>query len=316
MKKTFLIMIIIVSFLIGAICGYFFDLEEISLGIRPVKRLELKNKLDLRGKDEAIIQFIKDEDEKTYVRKLIKVIWRGLTTEAYLLVPKGESASCPGILALHGHHTMKEDIIGQGTSKFDVNFGVKLAEAGYIVLAPDIPFSRNLGLEDHIALNFIMSGTNLMGFRIAYLKTLLQYLHSLPIVDSQRVGCIGWSMGGGLAMYLAALDTRVKAAAISNYFGTYKDSFMKRRQTTDNYIPGILNFGEMADVACLIAPRPIWIEGSSDDPEFPLEAFKEGLAMLTSCYVGKQENLTYHIITKGGHRFQGKDIVEWFKKHL
>ena len=315
MKKLSLITIIIIFFIIGVIFGYFFDLKKISLGIRPIKRLELKNKLDLCARDETIIELIRDEDEENYVSKLIKVTWRGLTTEAYLLIPKGKGVNCPGILTLHGHHTTKEDIIGKDTSKFDVNFGARLAEAGYVVLAPDIPFSRNLGLEDHIALNFIMTGTNLMGYRVSYLNALIGYICSLPHVDSERVGCIGWSMGGGLAMYLAAVDTRVKVAAISNYFGTYKDTFMKRRSTTDNYVPGILNFGEMADVACLIAPRPMWIEGSSIDQEFPLEALNEGLERLTRCYGGKQENLTYHII-KGGHRFQGKDIVEWFKKHL
>lgn len=90
---------------------------------------------------------------------------------------------------------------------------------------------------------------------------------------------------------------------------------MNRRHTTDNYIPGILTFGEMADVACLIAPRPIWIEGSEQDPDFPLESFMQGLARLKSCYGGDKGHLTYHII-KGGHRFQGEDIVEWFKGHL
>ena len=116
-------------------------------------------------------------------------------------------------------------------------------------------------------------------------------------------------------MYLAAVDDRVKVAAISGYFGTYKDTFMRRRQSTDNYIPGILNFGEMADVACLIAPRPLLIEGGDKDPEFPVVALKDGIARLEICYESYQERLKWNVFP-GGHRFYGNTFVEWFRKWL
>ena len=218
-------------------------------------------------------------------------------------------------MALHGHLTPKEEVVGIKNSRFGVNYGLKLVEAGYCVLAPDIPFAQNMGFEDHLSLNLIMTGKNLMGLRIAYLEALLKYFCSLPFVDSKRLGCIGWSMGGGLTLYLSAIDQRVKVVAISGYFGTYRGIFMKQRHSTDNYIPGILTFGEMPDVACLIAPRPLWVEGSKKDISFPLESFMEGLERLKSCYEGNNEYFAYHII-QGGHRFQGEDIVEWFTKHL
>ena len=116
-------------------------------------------------------------------------------------------------------------------------------------------------------------------------------------------------------MYLAAVDTRVKVVAISSHFGTYRDTFMKIRQTTDNYIPGILKFGDMADVACLIAPRPLWLEHGQEDPEFPQEAFMSGIEALKKCYKGREENLTWQIIV-GGHRFKGQGLEEWFRRWL
>jgi hypothetical protein len=90
---------------------------------------------------------------------------------------------------------------------------------------------------------------------------------------------------------------------------------MTRRHTTDNYIPGILTFGEMSDVACLIVPRPLWIEGSEDDREFPKEAFMQGIEALKNCYKRQEERLTWQLIS-GGHRFEGEGIEEWFKKWL
>ena len=38
------------------------------------------------------------------------------------------------------------------------------------------------------------------------------YLESLPTVDKTRIGCGGLSLGGEMAMWLAAMDTRIAAA--------------------------------------------------------------------------------------------------------
>lgn len=314
MKKAVLVMIPI-FFILGWGLSYFYSLKELPFDLKPIKRFELKKRLNLFSSEKITVKILKNENAGTHEKKLIQITWNELQTEAYLLMPKDCRIKYPAILALHGHLTTKEEVVGIKSSQFGVNYGLKLAEAGYCVLAPDIPFAKNIGVEDHIGLNLIMTGKNLMGFRVAYLRALLQYLHSLPFVDAKRIGCIGWSMGGGLAMYLAAVDKRVKVVAISGYFGTYRGIFMKQRHSTDNYIPGILTFGEMPDVACLIAPRPLWVEGSKKDTSFPLESFMEGLERLKSCYEGNNEYFAYHII-EGGHRFQGEDIVKWFEGHL
>jgi hypothetical protein len=315
MRKIFLVMCILFSFSIGWIASYFYPLRALPFDIKSLKRFELKRKLHISDPDNITIKFIKDEDAKTYIRRLIQVNWNGISNEAYLLVPKDYGSQCPTILAIHGHHTTKEDVIGIKRSKFGVDYGTKLVEAGYCVLAPDIPFSENLGLEDHVGLNLIMTGENLMGLRVSYLRALLDYLCTLPFGDSERVGCVGWSMGGGLAMYLAAVDKRVKVVALSGYLGTYRDTFMRMRQSTDNYIPDILNFGEMSDVACLIAPRPLWLEGGEKDREFPHEAFMRGIEDLRRCYKGHEGCLQWQVMP-GGHRFVGRGIEEWFKKWL
>ena len=40
----------------------------------------------------------------------------------------------------------------------------------------------------------------------------------------------------------------------------------------DNYVPGILNWAEMYDVAGLIAPRPLFSEAGEQDTIFPIAA--------------------------------------------
>jgi len=280
-----------------------------------MQRWELRKTLNLVREKVFDMAIIEEKDMGSYTRRLLRYRWQEFSLEAYLLIPNQQKGKVAPILAIHGHHTTKEDVIGFRRSRFGVDFGLRLVESGFCVLAPDIPFSEDMRIEDHIALNLIMAGTNLTGIRVSYLTALCDYLSSLPFIDQERLGCVGWSMGGALAMYLSALDKRVKVVGISCYFGTYKDIFMRRRHTTDNYIPGILSFGEMADVACLIAPRPLLLEGGEQDPEFPREAFIKGIEGLKKCYKGHEEHLTWQLIP-GGHRFEGKGLEEWFKQWL
>jgi hypothetical protein len=314
-KRLAIIALCLVFFVGGWILHYFYPTSGFSLKAKSFQRRELIKTLRLLEKEISDVDIIEEEDVGSYTRRLLRFRWQGISHEAYLLIPHQAERKVAAVLALHGHNTSKDEVIGKNPSPFGVDYGLRLIKAGFCVLVPDIPFSENRSVEDHVALNLIMIGKNLTGMRVAYLKALLAYLSSLPFVDPERLGCIGWSMGGGLAMYLSAVDKRVKVVAISGYLGTYKGSFMRIRQTTDNYIPGILNFGEMADVACLIAPRPLWLENAERDPEFPQEAFMQGIEELKRCYKGREGCLQWQVIT-GRHRFEGQKIEEWFKKWL
>lgn len=316
MKKILVVSLLcLISFGVGWFLRFFYPYWEPPLKTKAIQRWELRKSLQIGKGELSDVVLVEEKDMKDYTRRLLRLRWGGLPLEAFLLIPHGTEDKMPAILAIPGHHTTKAEVSGERPSRFGVDYGRRLVEAGFCVLVPDIPFSEDMEREDHVALNLIMAGTHLTGVRLSYLKVLLDYLSSLPFVDPERLGCIGWSMGGALTMYLAAVDTRVKVVAISSYFGTYRNTFMRLRQSTDNYIPGILNFGEMADVACLIAPRPLFIEGGDSDPEFPLEAFKSGITDLQECYKGYPNRLKWTIF-QGGHKFYGNDFIEWFKRWL
>lgn len=316
MRKVLVFSVLcLISLGVGWFLHFLYPYWELPWKTKAIQRWELRKTLQIGEGELSDIVLVEEKDMVGYTRKLLSFRWWGIPLEAFLLIPHSNEDKMPAILALPGHHTIKAEVIGEHPSRFDVDYGQKLVKAGFCVLAPDIPFSGDMRAEDHIALNLIMAGSNLTGLRVSYLKALVDYLSSLSFIDPERLGCVGWSMGGGLAMYLAAVDKRLKVVAISGYFGTYKETFLRMRQTTDNYIPGILEFGEMADVACLIAQRSLWIEGSSNDPEFPQEAFIKGIEDLKKCYGGHEERLTWQLIS-GGHRFEGKGLEEWFKRWL
>ncbi|MCJ7545946.1 MAG: dienelactone hydrolase family protein [Deltaproteobacteria bacterium] len=316
MKKTLpVLMLCLISLMGGWALHYFYPRLKPPIKTKEIQRKELRKTLKLTQGKVSDVASIEEKNMGSYARRYLRFRWQGFSSEAYLLIPHNIKDKMPIVLALPGHHSSKEEIIGKKPSRFGVNYGQQLANAGFCVFAPDIPFSNNMQVEDHVALNLIMAGSSLTGMRVSYLRDLIDYLSSLSFIDTERLGCVGWSMGGALSMYLAAVDTRVKVVAISSYFGTYRNTFMRRRQTTDNYIPGILNFGEMADVACLIAPRPLWIEGREKDSEFPKEAFMQGVKALKNCYKGHEERLTWQLLP-GGHSFGGKGIEDWFKRWL
>ena len=319
MKRSFykisIILLFILLFISGWALQFFFPIGKLPFKEKILTRLEVKKKLVLTEEGPLAVRTVDEWKADGLVMKLLKIEGRTLKSKAYLLTPEGYRGALPAVLCLHGHHTSKENVVGLRSSPFGVDFGLRLAKRGFVVLAPDIPYSKDMAKEDLLSLNLIMAGRTLTGLRVSFLRALLDYLSGLPFVDSKRIGCVGWSMGGGLTLYLAAIDKRIKAAAISGYFGTFKDTFMRRRQSTDNYIPGILQVGEMHDIACLIAPRPLWIEGGENDPEFPKESFLKAVRKLELCYKGHEDRLHWHL-TPGGHRFGGGGLEEWFEKWL
>ena len=70
----------------------------------------------------------------------------------------------------------------------------------------------------------------------------------------------------------SALEPRVRVAFVSGYLNTFYDSVGSLAHCVDNYVPGILNWVEMSDIAGLIAPRPLFVESGEKDRIFPVEA--------------------------------------------
>src|SRR4029079_15984107 len=77
----------------------------------------------------------------------------------------------------------------------------------------------NLVCGEHAVLGnpLYLLGMNLARYRIFDGIRAIDYLASLPEVDTEHIGCVGNSGGGTLTAYIAALDARVLVAAPSCY---------------------------------------------------------------------------------------------------
>ena len=113
----------------------------------------------------------------------------------------------PGVVVIHEAYGLNENI-KDITGRF--------ADQGYAALAVDLFTGRNRV----ICMTRYMTGM-LIGsvdrFGISDLKAALTHLSAQPEVDAERIGAIGFCMGGGFAIAWACTDQRLKA--IAPYYG-------------------------------------------------------------------------------------------------
>lgn len=276
---------------------------------------------------------IETVDKGDYVRQKILLHTTPWTTmPVYILIPKGAEGPLPAVLAFHGHGYGVKDIVGlweDGEERetpddgYHKDFGVALCRQGFLVAAPEVScFGERLGDYSYLnsaigqevpytchhtaALAFHLGGS-VVGLRALDGTRLVDYLESRPDVDMQRLGAMGISGGGMHTLFSACLDPRIRACVISGYFCTFRRSIFGMHHCTCNYVPGLHRFGEIYDLAGLIAPRPILVEAGTHDPIFPIAGVKESVARAREIYgvfgAGDQIETDYF---EGRHRISGR----------
>ena len=90
---------------------------------------------------------------------------------------------------------------------------------------------------------------------------------------SRKIAVVGWGEGGRLALYAAALDERLDGALVSGYFGPRARVW---DEPADRSVFGLLRGHSDAEIARLIAPRPLVIE-TGHFPEYGFRLDQEGI---------------------------------------
>ncbi len=261
-----------------------------------------------------------------------------MTVYGYFLFPKPSSKDpLPGVLCLPGHGRGVDDIVGieeDGSMRDDYggyqnDFALQCVNAGYATFAIEQfgfghrrderarqsgPGSSSCQPASGAAL---LLGETMIGWRVYDAIRALDYLESREEVDSGRIADMGISGGGTTAFYLSAVDERVAVSVISGYFNTFRDSIMSVSHCMDNYIPGILEYAEMYDLAGPIAPRPIFVESGDEDTIFPHQATEEAVAKARKIYdvFGCPDRIGLEVF-EGEHSFHGKEAFNFLDKWL
>lgn len=139
---------------------------------------------------------------------------------ATLAQPRGGGAKArfPAVLLIHGFASQKDEV-----GNFYKRLAEKLALEGYASLRFDFPGSGDSPLP---------FTANTIDFQVGDARTALDFLLSQPNVDPNRVGIVGFSLGGIVGATVAGTDPRVRALAL---WSTPGDTFAAFEALYDQY---------------------------------------------------------------------------------
>lgn len=130
----------------------------------------------------------------------------------YLPSDPEKGKKIPAVIALHGTDRLGKLSVAGQSALANRDYAKKLAERGYVVLAPDYPDFGGLEHYDFDGDRY-QSGT--MKGIFDHIRC-VDYLQSLPLVDPDKIAVIGHSLGGHNAIFLGAFDQRIKVVISSS----------------------------------------------------------------------------------------------------
>ena len=164
-----------------------------------------------------------------------------------------------------------------------------------------------------------------MGILVEEALSAARVLASQPMVDSQRIGLTGFSLGGYAAWWAAACDPSIAASApLCGGLGSLALDIHEGdpdRQSSFHYIPGLLRYFDHPEiVASCIAPRPLMLLAPLHDPDMPASGVEQLLRVANPAYLkaGHPEKLKVYR-PDDGHVFRVEYfewMAEWFRSVL
>ena len=254
----------------------------------------------------------------------------------WVLIPHTATAEtpAPGVLCLHGHGVGKNALVGFDDEGIEVGdyqrkSARQFALRGYVTLSIDFRCFGERQDDNEWVRRPDRDGCNVAYFAAGYfgyqMLTLqlwdamrsIDYLQSRPEVDGKRIGCQGVSFGGTMTTYLAALDERVQVAMIGCYMSSIAEALERANFCGVQYMPGLLKYGEISDVASLIAPRPLMVEVGERDDCFKLSDALRAFKRVKKAYKAADVPSKLALDSfPGGHEFSGAKTFDWFDRWL
>ncbi|MDG2385369.1 MAG: alpha/beta hydrolase family protein [Pirellulaceae bacterium] len=249
--------------------------------------------------------------------------------------PKGEKEACPAVLCPHGHfpdgrfgvasdQEMRQLFV-QGAERFDQGGRnciqarcVQLARMGCVVFQYDmVGYCDSHQISYELAHRFgrqrleMIGGTqwgffspqaesnlqSVMGLQTYNSIRVLDWIETLPDVDSSRIAVTGASGGGTQTFILCAIDPRPAVAIPAVMVSTA----MQGGCTCEN--ASLLRVGRgNVEFAALFAPRPLCLLSAND---WTVEMKTKGYPELAQHYrmLGAQDQIVHHPLLHFGHNY-------------
>ncbi|MFO0851898.1 MAG: prolyl oligopeptidase family serine peptidase [Gemmataceae bacterium] len=251
------------------------------------------------------------------VEKLVFESRPGLYVTANLYKPVKAEGKRPAVLYVCGHGNVEQDGVSFGSKVKYQYHPAWFAAHGYVCLVLDtlqlseIPGIHHgtyrLGLWWWQSRGYTPGGVELWNAMRA-----LDYLETRPEVDAGKIGLTGRSGGGATSWWLAAADDRVKAVApvagIADLWAHVCEG------QTDRLRGGVIAGHcdcmfmvntyrwDFAQVAALVAPRPLLLGNSDADDIFPVAGYRRLADKVRKVYALYGADEQFQLLeTKGPH---------------
>ncbi len=285
-------------------------------------------------------EIIHEVDEGDFIRRRVIIdLEENMSAPLWILIPKAAlSEPAPAILCCHGHGKFgKDSVMGvridnypereMEISKFNYDYGLQMAKNGFVTIALDW---RGFGErsegdvfwgKDECNMNYIKAG--LLGYNLLALDIFdgircIDYLCSLDVVDSEKIGCMGLSFGGTMTTWLSILDDRIKAADIICYSARFAEFALKRGNFCGSQtFRKLYELCDVPDLHGLIAPKPLLAEIGLYDLCFKSDEALSCAEEVKKIYIaaGFENNYDYDLFANG-HQFGGNKAFDFFKRYL
>ena len=230
----------------------------------------------------------------SFLRRTVEyAVERGERIRAFLCLPHTATGALPAVYCFHQHAGNrllgKSEVVGLAGDP-DQAYAMELAERGYVTLAADaICFEERCTDQESPDYNHLhqlhirlIRGQTLLGKVLHDVSAGIDLLQEMPEVDPNRIGFIGHSYGGRMALFAPVFDRRIRASVCNCGSTNYRE--MPGIQF-DFVLPGILRYGDIEDIIRLVEPASLLILGGDQDTgsigieemvEYTQSAFRHG----------------------------------------
>ena len=254
---------------------------------------------------------------RSFTRTLISFASDGLTVYGFMNTPKGQGPF-PVVLVLHGYVNPRTY---RTPFAYTQRYADALAQAGFLVIHPDY---RGHGRSEGQA----EGSANL--FRTGYaidVLNLIAHVRRLPVARPEAVGLFGHSMGGGIALRVAAVNPDVKAIVLYGSMSADERLNVARIKNVFRRVSYLPEDDVPADWWDAIAPitylrdlrAAVEIHHGQRDPQVPVAWSRDLQARLVA--FGKDATLFEY--PAAGHSLRGRDyalmmgrVVRFFRSRL
>ena len=245
----------------------------------------------------------------TYARERVTYPTSTGPVTAYVCIPHERPRPMPAVFCHHQHASRfalgKSEVVGLDGDP-DQAYAHELAERGYITFAPDaLGFEARVPVDDPSAnvtwfelARRLVAGRTLLATCLDDVSAGIDYLISREEVADDRIGFLGHSYGGRMALWAPAFEPRIAASVSHAGCVSYResDSYEVGFQA-EFVVPGFADRFDVENLLDLYGNTALLISGGTRDP------YSRGIARLIEEASTRLGTRAESAVYDAGHEF-------------